>query len=406
MLASYSPQTPYYPFVQDFSYMGFDPSQNMMPQYSQYAQYYQYQSQYYDPFMNQPAPFSQEFPRAKSYAELPLIIDAFPHLKDLNNPEFDVESISPNAQFYIMRSSNDDNVHKAVKYHKWSTTAHVKNVLKKSWKKFEEDGAEPEIYLIFTVFYSNQLLGVAKMISNVNDEDSFKYWWEPFKWFGSFQLQWLFLKDIDNMYFEHIREEQSKSIVNIKDGTKIGADSGKDILTVFKSFPSQVNIFDSFDYMDQREDYIRNQRDSDPEFNQNFEKFCTAFLNGEDVNQFNKQYLAKQTGRKYSAQTANNFANKHHQQRPGQSWTNENGRMPRKYSHPVHKSNNYNNGNGFYQQNNMRPHHNTRRKNHYNKAKEEELDVEKRTNDHSDSSKSNQGSGEKRNARDVQLTEV
>jgi len=62
--------------------------------------------------MGHATPFSQDFPRAKSYVELPLIIDAFPHLKELNNPEFDVESISPNAQFYMMRSSNDDNIHK------------------------------------------------------------------------------------------------------------------------------------------------------------------------------------------------------------------------------------------------------------------------------------------------------
>jgi len=215
--------------------------------------------------------------------------------------------------------------------------------------------------------------------------------------------------------------EQSKSIVNIKDGTKIGASSGKDIMTIFKSFPSQRNIFDSFDYMDQREDYIRSQRDNDPEFNQNFEKFCAAFLNGDDISQFNKQYLAKQTGRKYSAQTAN----KHQQQRQRQQqdyqqkqqqfepqpWTNENGKMSRKYTHPIHKMNN----NGELYQQTMRPHNgnfNSKRKysntqrNNFHKAKQEDFDVEKTTNDHSDSSKSTQGSGEKRKAKEAQLTEV
>ncbi len=96
-----------------------------------------------------------------------------------------------------------------------------KNVLRQAWHEFEENGLTPEIYLVFrqhwcdgniltkslfSVVSSNQFLGVAKMVSNVNDEETFKYWWEPCKWFGTIQVKWLFIKDIHHSNFEHITE--------------------------------------------------------------------------------------------------------------------------------------------------------------------------------------------------------
>jgi len=58
----------------------------------------------------------------------------------------------------------------------------------------------------FSVVTSKQFLGVAKMTSNINDEETFKYWWESCKWFGTLQIEWLFIKDIHYAYFEHIIE--------------------------------------------------------------------------------------------------------------------------------------------------------------------------------------------------------
>ena len=58
------------------------------------------------------APFSTKFPRARNYHSVQTIAEAFPHLQTVNDPNFDYESISPNAQFYILRSVNDDNIHK------------------------------------------------------------------------------------------------------------------------------------------------------------------------------------------------------------------------------------------------------------------------------------------------------
>jgi hypothetical protein len=76
--------------------------------------FYQFQDQsnYYDPFSDSNAAYTSNFPRAKDYSNLKSITQVFPHLEKINDPNFDIDNISPNAHFYILRSSNDDNIHK------------------------------------------------------------------------------------------------------------------------------------------------------------------------------------------------------------------------------------------------------------------------------------------------------
>jgi len=304
MIASYQPSGEFDTYMNDFQQMSYDQTQGMM---SQYNSYYQYQP-YYETFIDPQTPYSTKFPRASTYSTQQAITEAFPHLENVNDSSFDVESISPNAQFYILRSGNDDNIHKAIKYHIWATTANGKSVLKQAWQDFEEKGLTPEIYLVFSVVNSNQFLGVAKMTSNIINEESFKYWWEPCKWFGTFQLQWLFVKDIPHFKFEHIKENNyNTSIINSRDSTPISAESGKQIVKTFMENPSSPSIFESFEYMDRREDYIRNQRDTDTEFQQFFDSSCEAYK--QDPEGFQPQrrpYHTRKAGRKPRSNFANN----------------------------------------------------------------------------------------------------
>ena len=69
---------------------------------------------YYESYIDPMAPFSTKFPRARNYHSIQSIAEAFPHLQTLNDANFDIESISSNAQFYILRSVNDDNIHKVL----------------------------------------------------------------------------------------------------------------------------------------------------------------------------------------------------------------------------------------------------------------------------------------------------
>jgi hypothetical protein len=317
MIASYQPSGEFDPYMTDFQQMSYDQAQGMM------SQYYQYQTSYYETYIDPLTPYSTKFPRASTYATQQTIVEAFPHLENVNDSNFDVESISPNAQFYILRSGNDDNIHKAIKYHIWATTANGKSVLKQAWQDFEQKGLTPEIYLVFSVVNSNQFLGIAKMTSNIINEESFKYWWEPCKWFGTFQLKWLFVKDIPHFKFEHIKENNNNtSIINSRDSTPISAESGKQIIKTFMENPSSPSIFESFEYMDRREDYIRAQRDNDTEFQQFFDSSCEAYK--QDPEGFQPQrrpYHGRKTGRK----PRSNFANKKYNNNNNNGNSNGNG---------------------------------------------------------------------------------
>jgi hypothetical protein len=296
---------------------------------NQYAHYYQYQSSYYDPFQNSNTPFSTKFPRAKDYNNIKSITETFPTLEKINDPNFAVENISPDAHFYILRSSNDDNIHKAIKYQIWSSPPANKALLRKAWQEFEDKKEAPEIYLIFTVVSSNQFLGVAKMASNIKDNSTFKYWWEPCKWFGTFDLQWVFIKDIHHSKFENIKEENTP-VINLRDGTKISAKVGKQLLNIFKNHPNKPSIFECFDYMDRREDYIRYQRDTDPEFATYFAECCQKYQEDPETVFFQKsQYYVKK----------NNY------RKPMNGYRKQ-------YNNTFYPKNNYNNS--YYNNNNTR----------------------------------------------------
>lgn len=60
--------------------------------------------------------FSTTFPRAKDYYSQESILETFPELEGLNNYEFDLSTVPDHARFYILRSSNDDNIHKVQFY--------------------------------------------------------------------------------------------------------------------------------------------------------------------------------------------------------------------------------------------------------------------------------------------------
>lgn len=55
--------------------------------------------------------FMTDFPRALDYSNEEEIIKALPHYKDINSSAFDPDKIA-HAHFFILRSTNDDDIHK------------------------------------------------------------------------------------------------------------------------------------------------------------------------------------------------------------------------------------------------------------------------------------------------------
>ena len=49
---------------------------------------------------------------------------------------------------------------------------------------------------VYSVVKTRNLLGVAKMVSNFNPQDSLGHWLEKEKYPGSFNIKWIFIKDV------------------------------------------------------------------------------------------------------------------------------------------------------------------------------------------------------------------
>ena len=59
--------------------------------------------------------FETDFPRALDYSDEEQIAKALPHYKEINSSAFDPDKIA-HAHFFILRSTNDDDIHKVSQY--------------------------------------------------------------------------------------------------------------------------------------------------------------------------------------------------------------------------------------------------------------------------------------------------
>lgn len=102
------------------------------------------------------------FAKLDSYKDKSKIKIIFDSVKNMNDPNFDTDV---DAYYYILRSTCDDDIHKAIKYGFWTST-HKNNVILNNLYKKASKKKIP-IYLFFTVVKSFQFVGLAEMTSEV-----------------------------------------------------------------------------------------------------------------------------------------------------------------------------------------------------------------------------------------------
>ncbi len=119
--------------------------------------------------------------------------------------------------------------------------------------------------MFFSVVKSGQFCAVAQLVSDLQVDYSFRYWWEPNKYFGTFKIKIIYVKDVKDKLFESIKEESqdNNQVYKLRDSTRISVNNGKKMLAIFNSALTRPNIFEQFAYMDKREDIKRTQRNQD-----------------------------------------------------------------------------------------------------------------------------------------------
>ncbi len=93
------------------------------------------------------------------------------------------------GQFFVIRSKNRDDIHKAIKYGIW-TSSFYNN------KKFREAFTQGPVYFIFTILKTNKFVGVAKLTDKPDLHTEFPYWGEIGKWKGIMKIKWIFVRDV------------------------------------------------------------------------------------------------------------------------------------------------------------------------------------------------------------------
>lgn len=96
--------------------------------------------------------YRTKFPRCSSYSTgTEELFKVFPHLASVNhvdNPRIEKIRQNPNENdiFFILKSTNDDDIHKAIKYQIWTSTNQDNFLLSKSYKEAVKNDADVVIF--------------------------------------------------------------------------------------------------------------------------------------------------------------------------------------------------------------------------------------------------------------------
>jgi hypothetical protein len=112
-----------------------------------------------------------------------------------------LKQINLTSQFFIIKSINEDNVHKSIKYGIWSST--IKGNKKLNNAYLDSIRKNSHVYLFFSVNCSGRFIGLAQMTSEYNNQTNFVHWSQE-KWKGYFNLKWLIIKDVPNTSFKYL----------------------------------------------------------------------------------------------------------------------------------------------------------------------------------------------------------
>lgn len=167
------------------------------------------------------------------------------------------------SKFYIIKSFTEEDVHKAIKYGIWSSTAKGNQILDAAWQECEREatehlGEDADVYLFFSVNGSKHFCGVAKMKSKVNHEKQHnELWKQAGKWPGSIQLEWLHIKDIPNTQFIHIENplNDNKPACQGRDCQELFWKVGERMLFIFANYRATTRLYDDFKFYDEQEKF-------------------------------------------------------------------------------------------------------------------------------------------------------
>jgi hypothetical protein len=184
-------------------------------------------------------------------------------LRPAPNPrEFDINPAA--ARFFVIKSFSEEDVHTSIKYAVWASTDSGNKRLDRAFRDQVARGGV--VYLFFSVNASGQFCGMAQMASAVDYSRRVSVWQQAERWRGVFHVRWVFIKDIPNSQFRHIRLEnnEGKPVTNSRDTQEVPELPGKDLLRIFYVYKHRSSILDDWMMYELRQRQRQPRSDSSP----------------------------------------------------------------------------------------------------------------------------------------------
>ncbi len=86
------------------------------------------------------------------------------------------------------------------------------------------------------------------MLSRI-DYDSKSKIWSQDKWNGTFDINWIYVKDVPNVKLRHIllRNNENKPVTNSRDTQEVEFDEACEVLSIIRQHNRKSSILDEFD---------------------------------------------------------------------------------------------------------------------------------------------------------------
>ena len=188
---------------------------------------------------------------------------------------------------FVCKSFSEDDIHKSIKYGKWSSTTLGNQKLSEAFKKqknindaavakntttYTNKGKQEQqkkkkkipqrILLLFSVNASGYFSGVAEMTSDVDFEKNETFWQREGKFCGSFNVEWLVVKDVPFTVFgKHLRvvddrksrTGETKRVTHSRDAQFVTPTVLRHCIEVILEHETDNGLVKDFEYYDERE---------------------------------------------------------------------------------------------------------------------------------------------------------
>lgn len=164
----------------------------------------------------------------------------------------DFQVVYPNAKFFVIKSFDEVEVHKSIKYGVWPSSITGNQKLGSAFRDAQAIAASSStlcpVFLFFSVNGNSHLCGVAEMVGPVNFQKHMDFWSKNNTWIGSFPVRWHIIKNVPNSTLRCVllQNNEDKPVTGSRDTQEMHYVPGTSMLKIFKDSRPTECLLDEF----------------------------------------------------------------------------------------------------------------------------------------------------------------